>query len=174
MQPESDFQPKRSKSPSRVIFIGCLILVFIACFICLALAFFGIRSFTGGPAYASFRENAQFAASEMSNLLKLREQLLSDYPAQEIGTQVTWHQMIGSSDSALGLAITFQNPSFSVPSDNMQREALARRIASEVAANYPQVDRFDFISIAFSNVRGIGVTLSNSVTYVFPVNEVIP
>jgi hypothetical protein len=134
----------------------------------------GVRSIIGSPTYASFRKNTQFVATEMPNLTALREQLSTDYPSEDIGAQVTWRQMVGSSDTVFGLAITIKNPNFLVPSDKTQWPTLARRIATEVAATYPQVNRFDIISITFANVRGVGITLSTAATYVFPVDELLP
>jgi len=173
MQPStaSISSPSRPKSLLRVLLIGCLGL---ACITCSALAILGARSIVGSQAFASFRNNAQFAATEMPNLTALRERLLSDYPSQDIGTQVTWRQMVGSSDTVFGLAITIKNPAFPVPSDSTQWRTLARRIATDVAATYPQVKRFDIITITFANVRGTGITLTTAVTYVFPVEEILP
>jgi hypothetical protein len=173
MQPSTAFlsSPGRSKSSLRILLIGCLGL---ACILCSILTILGVRSIVGDPTYASFSKNAQIVATEMPNLAALREQLLSDYPSEDIGTQVTWRQRVGSSDTVFGLAITIKNPTFPVPSDSTQWRTFARRIATEVAATYPQVNRFDFISITFANVHGVGITLSTAATYVFPVDEVLP
>ncbi len=111
-------------------------------------------------------ESVESAKTEVRNMLDLREGLLLDYPADEINIQANIKS--GDGASTRTLTLRFVNPEFELSEDRAEREVAAREIAMVVAERFPDLDKYDSVSIAFDSRTGI---VSDSEQHTFDVSE---
>ena len=141
------------------LFIGMVILVVV-------VVMFRFDSIMESQWFRDKAQKVESAKAEVQNMLDLREGLLVDYPADEINIQANIKS--GDAGSTRTLTLRFVNPDFDLPEDRLEREAAAREIALVIAQRFPDLEKYDDVSIAFD--KG-GSVVVDSERYTFDVDE---
>lgn len=157
---------KKSCGCGRAAGIGCAVVCAIVV-LSVALIAMNLDAIKESDWYRSIGETAEAAKLEFTYMLQLREELLLVYPAQEV--RVNIRSNMGSQGKNKSLVVEFVNPDFDVPDDDT--EQFAREIAVAVATKYPEIERFDFVVIAFMKQTGAGVTITTTRNFPFPTGE---
>jgi len=171
-QAETSLGGSRRKPRGRLLLAGCVILTAIAaCTLAVGALSLGRLRETGF--LLDISRGAQSAVSEMESMARLREELLTSYPSQEIGVGAHARVGAGSSSTTRVLRVEFINPEFAADDPRAGTMALARDIAIHVGSLYPGIDRFQLIEIRITTRVGTGFTLSEGVSYAFNVADLI-
>ena len=111
----------------------------------------------------------QTVQQDYATMVDLRQELLADYPAGNVGVSSNSSTVNGVKTTSL--VVEFSNPEFAIGEENGRE--VAREIAVKVASAVANPDRFDQIVVIFASRHGSGVTVSNAMEFGFPVADLL-
>ncbi len=160
-------QTKRSTGSGcvKALGIGCLSLLVIVIAIAVMI-WTNWDKIKESEWFTTITEMAETAKIEMDSMMELQNSLQLEYPAETITVQA--RQWSGSNGSSKSLLVNFINPEFEVPDSESEKERKAHEIALKVAGQYPELDRYDFVTVSFVSQRGVGVTFKSTSSHPFP------
>lgn len=167
----SEKKPKSKPGCENVLTIGCLVLALVA-IAAGSLFWLNRAAIKNSDWFRSFSETVKSEQAELATMLELRTALMSEFPAQEVQIQASTHSSRGS-ESKKTLMVGFVNPAFAIPESSDDKEAKAREIALVVAAQYPEIEGYDFVSISFGKKFSVGVTVSTKTNFPFDTQELL-
>ncbi len=147
--------------------IGCALLLGVV-LLSVVVIMFNLDNIRESDWYQRGVEGVESAKTEMQNMLALREDLSPDYPAGEI--KISANISSGDGQSRRTLTLHFVNPEFELPGESQGREAKAREIALRVAERYPDLSKYDTLSISFDDGNAI---MTESEDHEFDVEELL-
>jgi len=149
--------------------VGCAVLSLLGVLL-IVLVMLNLESIKEADWYRSIGETANAAKQEFQWMLELRAELAAKYPALEV--QVSAESFTGSQGPTRSLVVTFLNPDFKI--SEADSKLFAKGIATEVASSYPEIERYDQVTITFVAKSGVGVTFEKTQSFVFSVRDLAP
>lgn len=147
-------EPKSGAGCLKIAGIGCALLLG-AFLLSVLVILFNLDNIKESDWFQRGVEGVESAKTEMQNMMALREELSSDYPAGEIKISANINTADGKSRRTLTLH--FVNPEFELPDETQGREAKAKEVALRVAERYPDLSKYDTLSISFDEGGAIMV-----------------
>lgn len=160
---------KKSGGCLKAAGIGCglVIVLLVVAGVLVALNLDAIRQ---SDWYKSASEAVNVAQEELHNMKQLREDLLRDYPSEDVLVRARVVGSSGADGSSHTLVVELAN--LEADGSGLDGAALAREIAVRVRTTYPTIERYDTIEVSFSDQRGGGgITFGTDREFSFRTDE---